>query len=72
MKTTESSTVGYSRHETPFVLTQDLFSVLLSPRFIPLPSRVPGGQPSAFYNMVLHVRENVFQAAICHLFLVSV
>lgn len=29
-------------------------------------------QPSAFYKMVLHVRENVPQAAICHLFLVSV
>lgn len=48
IKTTTSYTAGYNWHQTPFVLTQDLFSVLLSHPFILLPSRVPGGQPSAF------------------------
>lgn len=72
IKTTESYIGGYSRHQTPFVLTQDWFSVLLFAPFLFLPSRVPGGQPSAFYKMVLCVRENVSQRAICHLFLVSV
>lgn len=72
IKTTESYIAGYSRHQTPFVFTQDLFSVLLCALFLPLLSRVPGGQPSAFYKMVLCVKENISQAAIGHLFLVSV
>lgn len=73
LKTTESYIAGYSRHQIPFVLTQDLFSVLLFALFLPLPSRVPIGQPSAaFYKVGLCLRENVSRAAICHLFLVSV
>lgn len=73
LQTTERYIAGYSRHQIPFVLTQDLFSVLLFAPFLPLPSRVPRGQPSAaFYKAGLCLRENVSRAAICHLFLVSV